>query len=87
VAGIVSFLVGLGLAVYALVVRLILVQPISGRPLLTLVPFFLIIVGLIFISFGLQFEMMMRMYHESQKKTIYVVRTALDRTEPDEPAA
>ena len=87
VAGIVSFLVGLGLAVYALVVRLILLQPISGRPLLTLVPFFLIIVGLIFISFGLQFEMMMRMYHESQKKPTYVIRTTLDRTAPEKPDA
>jgi glycosyltransferase involved in cell wall biosynthesis len=87
VAGIVSFLIGLGLAVYALVVRLILLQPISGRPLLTLVPFFLIIVGLIFISFGLQFEMMMRMYHESQKKPTYVIRTTLDRTAPEKPDA
>ena len=84
VIGLVSFLVGVGLAAYALVVRLILLQPISGRPLLTLVPFFLIIIGLIFISFGLQFEMMMRMYHESQKKPTYVVRTKLDRTSADE---
>ena len=84
VIGGLSFLVGVGLAVYALVVRLILLQPIHERPLLTLVPFFLIIIGLIFISFGLQFEMMMRMYHESQKKPTYVVRTTLDRTAPDE---
>jgi len=48
------------------------------------VPFFLIIIGLIFISFGLQFEMMMRTYHESQKKPTYVVRTTLDRTSADE---
>ena len=84
VLGLVSFLVGVGLAVYALIVRLILLQPISGRPLLTLVPFFLIIIGLIFVSFGLQFEMMMRMYYESQKKPTYVVRTTLDRTSADE---
>jgi glycosyltransferase involved in cell wall biosynthesis len=84
VIGGVSFLAGVGLAIYALVVRLILLQPISGRPLLTLVPFFLIIIGLIFVSFGLQFEMMMRMYHESQKKPTYVVRTTLDRTTSDE---
>jgi len=84
VIGVVSFVVGVALAIYALVVRLILYQPISGRPLLTLVPFFLIIIGLIFVSFGLQFEMMMRMYHESQKKPIYVVRTTLDRTTHDE---
>jgi glycosyltransferase involved in cell wall biosynthesis len=87
VLGTLSFLGGLGLAVYALVVRLILLQPISGRPLLTLVPFFLIIVGLIFISFGLQFEMMMRVYHESQKKPTYVIRTTLDRTAPEQPDA
>jgi len=84
VLGVLSFLAGAGLAIYALVVRLIIRQPISGRPLLTLVPFFLIIIGLIFVSFGLQFEMMMRMYHESQKKTTYVVRTTLDRTTHDE---
>ena len=82
--GLVSFLVGVGLAGYALVVRLILLEPIGDRPLLTLVPFFLIIIGLIFISFGLQFEMMMRTYYESQKKPTYVVRTTLDRTNADE---
>jgi glycosyltransferase involved in cell wall biosynthesis len=80
VLGSLSFLGGFGLAIYALVVRLILLQPIGGRPLLTLVPFFLI-------SFGLQFEMMMRMYHESQKKPIYVIRTTLDRTAPEQPDA
>jgi glycosyltransferase involved in cell wall biosynthesis len=82
-----SFLGGAGLAVYALVVRLIIEKPIAGRPLLTIVPFFLIIIGLIFISFGLQFEMMMRMYYESQKKPTYSVRTTLDRTAPGEPDA
>lgn len=78
--GVLAFIGGVGLAIYALVVRLVLLQPIAGRPLLTLVPFFLIIIGLIFVSFGLQFEMMMRMYHESQKKPTYVLRTTLDRT-------
>ena len=87
VLGSLAFLGGFGLAVYALIVRLVLLQPISGRPLLTLVPFFLIIIGLIFISFGLQFEMMMRMYYESQKKPTYVVRTKLDRTDPDSAGA
>ncbi|MBN1917990.1 MAG: glycosyltransferase family 2 protein [Verrucomicrobia bacterium] len=83
VAGSLASLVGLGLGIYTLIYRYILLQPVSDRPLLMLGPPFLFITGLIFISFGLQFEMMMRMYHESQKKPTYVVRAKLDRTDPD----
>ena len=83
-SGVLAFLSGFGLAGYAVYVRLVLKQAIGSRPLLTVAPMFLMIVGLIFVSFGLQFEMMMRMYHESQKKPIYVVRTTLDRTKPSE---
>jgi glycosyltransferase involved in cell wall biosynthesis len=87
VAGSIACLGGIGLFIYTLIYRYVLLKPAADRPLLTLGPPFLFLTGLIFISFGLQFEMMMRMYHESQKKTIYVVRTKLDRIEPGEPAA
>jgi len=81
--GFLSFVFGFGLAGYAVYAKLVLKQGIGNRPLLTFVPMFLMIVGLIFVSFGLQFEMMMRTYYESQRKPTYVVRTTLDRTDPD----
>jgi glycosyltransferase involved in cell wall biosynthesis len=56
--------------------RLILGQPIGGRPL-TLLGLLLLIVGVQFVSIGLLGEMMARTYHESQGKPTYRVRETL----------
>jgi glycosyltransferase involved in cell wall biosynthesis len=56
--------------------RLILGQPIGGRPL-TLLGLLLLIVGVQFVSIGLLGEMMARTYHESQGKPPYRVRETL----------
>lgn len=48
-------------------------QPIGGRPLL-LLGTLLIIVGIQLIGMGLLGEMLVRVYHESQRKPIYVLR-------------
>ena len=56
--------------------RLILGQPIGGRPL-TLLGLLLLIVGVQFVSIGLLGEMLVRTYHESQGKPIYRVRETL----------
>jgi glycosyltransferase involved in cell wall biosynthesis len=52
-------------------------QDIAGRPLL-LLGILLIIVGLLLIVMGLLGEMLVRVYHESQKKPIYVLKNLVD---------
>jgi glycosyltransferase involved in cell wall biosynthesis len=52
-------------------------QNIAGRPLL-LLGILLIIVGFLLIIMGLLGEMLVRVYHESQKKPIYVLRNLAD---------
>jgi len=64
--------------------RLILKQSIANRPLL-LLSVLLIVVGIQFITMGLLGEIMVRTYHESVEKTIYVVREVID-SESDEKA-
>jgi glycosyltransferase involved in cell wall biosynthesis len=49
---------------------------IGGRPLL-LLGVLLIVVGIQFIGMGLLGEMMVRVYHETQKKPIYVIKKVL----------
>lgn len=68
---------GLGLAAYLTVDKMILGHGLSDRPLL-LMAILLILVGIQFISMGLLGEMMVRIYHEGQKKPIYVVKEILD---------
>jgi len=57
--------------------RLVLRQSIANRPLL-LLAVLLIVVGIQFITMGLLGEIMVRAYHESVEKTIYVVRDVID---------
>jgi len=70
--------VGLFLAVYAFVIRVFLGAGIGNRPLFTVASPLLIMMGIQLISIGLIAEMMMRIYHESQKKPTYVVREVID---------
>ncbi|MCB0359808.1 MAG: hypothetical protein KDD44_09230, partial [Bdellovibrionales bacterium] len=53
--------------------RLVLSLAIGNRPMLML-GFMLVLIGLQFICFGLLAEMLVRTYHESQRKKIYTVR-------------
>jgi len=54
----------------------VLKEDIGNRPLLTLAVL-LMIVGVQMISMGLLGELVVRTYHESQNKPIYVVRERL----------
>jgi glycosyltransferase involved in cell wall biosynthesis len=69
---------GFFLALYLTCLKLVLGQPVSGRPLLTLAVL-LIIVGFQFISMGLLSDLVVRTYHETQEKPIYAIRDVLDR--------
>ena len=66
---------GLGTAVmaYLAVLKLFFDEALAGRPLLIL-GVLLFLTGVILVSFGLLGELLVRVWHESQGKAIYVVR-------------
>jgi glycosyltransferase involved in cell wall biosynthesis len=66
---------GLAILLYLSYVRLFEDTAIGGRPLL-LLGAVLFLFGVILVNFGLMAELLVRIYHESQGKPIYVVRTA-----------
>lgn len=70
--GIISFLIGVAINIYLLIVK-IMGQDIWGRPLLIL-GVSLVLAGIQFLTFGLIAELIMRTYYESQNKKTYNVR-------------
>ncbi|MEW6584786.1 MAG: glycosyltransferase family 2 protein [Nitrospirota bacterium] len=74
--GVVSDLIGFLILIYLSVDKLLFGQNIGGRPLL-LLGALLIIVGIQLIGMGLLGEMLVRVYHESQRKPIYVIKKIL----------
>lgn len=74
--GMASGMLGFLISVYLTVEKLIAGKDIGGRPLL-LLGSLLIIVGIQFIGMGLLGEMMVRVYHETQKKPIYVIKKVI----------
>ena len=75
--GFLSSLAGFILAAYLSVDKLVFHHRLSDRPLLFLA-ILLMLVGVQFITMGLLGEMMVRIYHEGQKKPIYVVKELLE---------
>lgn len=71
--GVIFGLSGFGISLYLTLEKLIRGIDIGGRPLL-LLGVLLIIVGVQFIGMGLLGEMLVRVYHESQKKPIYTIK-------------
>jgi glycosyltransferase involved in cell wall biosynthesis len=66
--------VGFGILAYLAFIRLFADQAIGSRPLL----FFgglSFLTGILLVNFGLMAELLMRTYHESQNKPIYVLKT------------
>jgi glycosyltransferase involved in cell wall biosynthesis len=74
--GLISGGIGVVLGLYLTFVKLVLGQNIGTRPLLVLAVL-LMILGVQMISMGLLAEMIMRTYHETQEKPIYVIREQL----------
>ncbi len=58
---------------YLAAIKLFLGEPLAGRPLL-LLGALLFLTGVILVSFGLLGELLVRTWHESQGKSIYVVQ-------------
>jgi len=73
VFGLICGTIGGALLLWLAYVRLILMEGISGRPLL-LLSILLIVIGVQFITLGLLAEILVRAYHESAEKRIYVIR-------------
>ena len=67
---------GVGISLYLTAEKFLRGIDIGGRPLL-LLGVLLIIVGVQFVGMGLLGEMLVRVYHESQKKPIYAIKKIL----------
>ncbi len=74
--GIISGFLGFLISLYLTIDKLFFGRDIGGRPLL-LLGALLIIVGIQLIGMGLLGEMLVRVYHESQRKPIYVIKKIL----------
>jgi dolichol-phosphate mannosyltransferase len=72
-SGLVSITVGVLIALYLAYIKLFQGQAIGGRPLM-LFAIVLFLAGLQLFCFGLLAELLMRTYHESQKRPIYRIR-------------
>lgn len=77
--GLLGFGVGTLLGLYLTLVKFVLHQDIGGRPLL-LLAILLMVVGVQLVSMGLLGELVVRTYHETQDKPIYVVREVLSKS-------
>jgi hypothetical protein len=74
--GLLSSTLGFVISCYLALDKILMGSEIGGRPLL-LLGALLIIVGIQFIGMGLLGEMMVRVYHETQKKPIYAVKKVI----------
>lgn len=75
---------GLGflLATYLTIDKFVFGEDIGARPLLLLAAL-LVMVGIQFVSIGLVGEFVIRTYHESQRKPIYMIREVVGEHAPD----
>ncbi len=74
--GLLSGALGFLVSLYLSIEKIFFGKPIGGRPLL-LLGALLIIVGIQLIGMGLLGEMLVRVYHESQRKPIYVIKKVI----------
>lgn len=71
--GVISLAAGIGMGSYLTIVKLFFNENIGDRPLLIL-SVLLILTGVQLFCFGLVSELLMRTYHESQRRPIYRIR-------------
>jgi glycosyltransferase involved in cell wall biosynthesis len=74
--GVVCGFLGFFISIYLVIDKIFLGHQIGGRPLL-LLGALMIIVGIQLIGMGLLGEMLVRVYHESQRKPTYVIKKIL----------
>lgn len=78
--GLISGFVGFMISLYLSIRKIFMGEEIGSRPLL-LLGVLLIIVGIQLIGMGLISEILVRVYHESQKKPIYVIKQIIGKRE------
>jgi len=71
--GVISLAAGIGMGLYLTIIKIFFEQNIGDRPLLILAVL-LILTGVQLFCFGLVTELLMRTYHESQRRPIYRIR-------------
>ena len=76
--GMISFALGIATGVYLTIVKFVFQQDIGSRPLLILAVL-LVLTGIQLFCFGLVTELLMRTYHESQRRPIYRIRDIFGR--------
>ncbi|MCE5194474.1 MAG: glycosyltransferase family 2 protein [Nitrospiraceae bacterium] len=74
--GLFSSILGFLISLYLSIDKIFFGTPIGGRPML-LLGVLLIIVGIQLVGMGLLGEMLVRVYHESQRKPIYIIKRVL----------
>jgi glycosyltransferase involved in cell wall biosynthesis len=82
--GLLSFGAGMGLGMYLSVQKLFFGHALADRPALLLVVL-LVVIGVQLIIMGLLGELVVRTYHETQKKPTYIIRefhTTMDQPQP-----
>lgn len=75
--GVLFMFLGVVIVGYLFLLKILTGVSIGGRPLL-LGGFFSVLIGLNFIGMGLLGEMIVRVYHEAQKKPIYILKKILE---------
>jgi len=75
--GIFTGAIGSVLTTYLIILRLFFNQGLANRPLFILA-IFMILAGIQLITMGLLGELMMRTYHESSNKDIYIIKEIID---------
>ena len=76
--GLISLALGIAMGCYLTIIKLFFNQNIGDRPLLILAVL-LIITGVNLFCFGLVTELLMRTYHESQRRPIYRIRDVVGK--------
>ncbi|MEN9520029.1 MAG: hypothetical protein RLZZ381_2617 [Cyanobacteriota bacterium] len=76
--GVISLITGIAMGTYLSIIKLFFNQNIGDRPLLILAVL-LIITGVNLFCFGLVTELLMRTYHESQRRPIYRIRDVVGK--------
>jgi len=74
--GVMASILGFSIAAYLSCDKIFRGHPLANRPMLFLA-ILMILVGIQFITMGLLGEMMARIYHDGQKKPIYVIKEVL----------
>ncbi len=75
--GLIAGAIGFIVTAYLTIMRIFFNQGLASRPLFTL-SIFMILIGIQLITMGLLAELIMRTYHESQNKSIYVVKEIIE---------